>query len=56
MIDQAPTDHADAVLSQLAPIGHKHINMRGILTFDFARHASSLLGRARSAAQQRALG
>ncbi len=46
MIDSAPTDHEDEVLSQLAPIGHKHINMRGILTFDFARHASNLLGRA----------
>ncbi len=30
-------DHPDDVLSRLAPIGHKHINMRGILTFDLAR-------------------
>ena len=43
MIDRAPTDHADEVLSHLAPIGHRHINMRGILTFDLARHRSSLL-------------
>lgn len=43
MIDLAPTDHADDVLSHLAPIGHRHINMRGILTFDLARHRSSLL-------------
>jgi Tn3 transposase DDE domain len=38
-----PNDHPDDVLSRLAPIGHKHINMRGILTFDLARYASSLL-------------
>jgi hypothetical protein len=43
MIDLAPTDHADDVLSHLAPIGHRHINMRGILTFDLTRHRSSLL-------------
>jgi len=43
VIDQAPNDHPDEVLSRLAPIGHKHINMRGILTFDLAQHASSLL-------------
>jgi hypothetical protein len=43
LIDRAPTDHADQVLSHLAPIGHKNINMRGILTFDLARHRSSLL-------------
>jgi Tn3 transposase DDE domain len=42
-IDRAPNDHPDEVLSRLAPIGHQHINMRGILTFDLARHASSLL-------------
>jgi hypothetical protein len=34
------------VLSQLAPIGYKHINMHGILTFDLARHAASLLSHA----------
>jgi hypothetical protein len=43
VIDRAPSDHPDDVLSRLAPIGHKHINMRGILTFDLARYASSLL-------------
>jgi len=40
MIDRAPNDHPDEVLSRFAPIGHKHINMRGILTFDLARYAS----------------
>jgi len=43
VIDQAPTNHPDEVLSRLAPIGHKHINMRGILKFELAHHASSLL-------------
>jgi TnpA family transposase len=43
VIDRAPNDHPDEVLSRLAPIGHKHINMRGIITFDLARYGSSLL-------------
>ena len=43
VIDQAPNDHPDEVLSRLAPIGHKHINMRGILKFELAQYASSLL-------------
>jgi hypothetical protein len=43
VIDRAPNDHPDEVLSRLAPIGHKHINLRGIITFDLARHGSSLL-------------
>jgi hypothetical protein len=46
VIDQAPNDHPDEVLSRLAPIGYKHINMRGIFTFDLARHRSSLLRQA----------
>jgi hypothetical protein len=47
----APSDHADNVLSRLAPIGHKkHINMRGILTFDLTRYGSSLLHQAPQAA------
>jgi TnpA family transposase len=53
-IDLAPGDHADDVLSRLAPIGYKHINMRGILTFDLTRYGSSLLHRAPKAAQDRA--
>jgi TnpA family transposase len=43
VIDWAPNDHPDDVLSRLAPIGYRHINMRGIFTFDLTRHASSLL-------------
>jgi len=34
------------VLSRIAPIGHKHINMRGILNFDLAQYGSSLLPQA----------
>ncbi len=43
VIDQAPNDHPNAGLSRIAPIGHKHINMRGILKFELAQYASSLL-------------
>ena len=38
-------------MSRLAPIGHKHINMRGILTFDLARYRSNLLRQAPSVAE-----
>ena len=44
-LDQTSAGYPDDVLSQIAPIGHKHINMRGILTFDLSRHAPSLLDR-----------
>ena len=43
VIDRALSEHSDEVLSRMAPIGHKHINMRGILSFNLAQHASSLL-------------
>ena len=43
VIDRAPNEHPDEVLSRLAPIGHRHINMRGILTFDLARYVPILL-------------
>jgi len=39
------------VMSRLAPIGHKHINMRGILMFDLARYRSNLLRQAPSVAE-----
>ncbi len=54
MIDQAPNDHPDAVLSRIAPIGHKHINMRGILNFDLAQYGSSLLRQAPATNNNRA--
>ena len=53
VLDRAPGDHPDEVISRLAPIGHKHINMRGILTFDLARHGSNLLRQAPSGAEDR---
>jgi hypothetical protein len=56
MIDATPGDHPDEVTRRLAPIGHKHINMRGILTFDLGRHRSSLLRQAPSAVLERAPG
>ncbi|HET7879349.1 MAG TPA: Tn3 family transposase, partial [Acetobacteraceae bacterium] len=43
VIDRAPNDHPDDVLSRVAPIGYRHINMRGIFTFDLTQYASSLL-------------
>jgi len=55
-IDLAPSDHADDVPSRLAPIEHKHINMRGVLTFDLTRYGSSLLHQAPQAAQDRSSG
>lgn len=45
VIDLASSEHVDEVLSRMAPFGHKHINLRGILKFDFAQHASGLLRR-----------
>ena len=44
-IDRAPANYPDEVLSRIAPIGYKHINLRGILTFDLTRLGPSLLGR-----------
>ncbi len=33
-IGRLPNEHSDEVLGRMAPIGHKHINLRGILKFD----------------------
>ena len=46
VIDLALSEHIDEVQSRMAPIGHKHINLRGILKFDFAQHAADLLRQA----------
>jgi TnpA family transposase len=54
MIDQTPSHYSDTVVSRLAPVGHKHINLRGILTFDLAGYRSSLLRQASAAAEGRA--
>jgi TnpA family transposase len=48
MIEQAPSNYPDAVVSRLAPVGYKHINMRGVLTFDLSGYRSSLLRQAPS--------
>jgi TnpA family transposase len=45
LLDRASGDYSNEVLSRIAPIGHKHINMRGILTFDLSQHAPGLLDR-----------
>jgi TnpA family transposase len=42
-IDRMPNEYSDGVLGRVAPIGHKHINLRGILKFDLAQYASTLL-------------
>ena len=54
VIDRAPSDHTDEVMSHMAPIGHKHINMRGILNFDLAQYASGLLRQAPIVVDERA--
>jgi len=44
-IDRVPGEYPDEVLSHIAPIGYKHINLRGIMTFDLSQLGPSLLGR-----------
>jgi TnpA family transposase len=39
----APAAWSDEVVAHLAPVGHRHINMRGILTFHLGRHRPTLL-------------
>ena len=53
---QVPGKYPDEVLKGIAPIGHKHINLRGILTFDLSQLGPSLLGRPSAVVQKRALG
>jgi hypothetical protein len=55
-VDEAPGAYPDEVLKSIAPIGHKHINLRGILTFDLSRLGPSLLGRPPAAVGKRASG
>jgi hypothetical protein len=50
MMDRTPSDYSDAVVSPLGLLGHKHINMRGVLTFDLSGYRSSLLRQASPAA------
>ena len=53
-IDQAPRAYPDEILKGIAPIGYKHINLRGILTFELSRLGPSLLGRPPATARKRA--
>ena len=53
-IDRVPGEYPDEVLSRIAPIGYKHINLRGILTFDLSQLGPSLLGHPPAAVQKRA--
>jgi hypothetical protein len=53
-VDRMPGAHPDEVLSHIAPIGYRHINLRGILTFDLSQLGPSLLGHPPAAVQNRA--
>jgi TnpA family transposase len=55
-LDQTPSAYPDEVLQSIAPIGYKHINLRGILTFDLSQLGPSLPGRPMTAVQRRAAG
>lgn len=44
VLDRTLAVYPDAVLRRITPIGHQHINLRGVLTFDLARCGPSLLG------------
>jgi hypothetical protein len=55
-VDQPPAAYPEEVLKGIAPIAHKHINLRGILTFDLSRLGSSLLGSPTVAVRKHALG
>ena len=54
IVDQTPGAYPDEVLKGIAPIGYKHINLRGILTFELSRLGPSLLGRPPATARKRA--
>jgi TnpA family transposase len=55
-VDRASADYPDPVMSRITPIGHKHINLRGIMTFDLARHGPSLLGQTAVAGRNQTAG
>ena len=42
--DRDPQTFSNDVLSHIAPIGHGHINLRGVMTFDLGHSRSALLG------------
>jgi hypothetical protein len=53
---EAPGVYSDEVLQAIAPIGYKHINLRGILTFDLSQLGPSLLDRPAAAVRKHAAG
>ena len=55
-VDQAPDAYPDEVLQSIAPIGYKHINLRGIFTFDLSQLGPSLLDRPAAALRKHAAG
>ena len=55
-VDEAPGAYPDEALQGIAPIGFKHINLRGILTFDLSRLGPSLLDRPAAPARRHAAG
>jgi TnpA family transposase len=42
--DRDPRTFSNDILSHIAPIGHGHINLRGVMTFDLGPSRSALLG------------
>ena len=50
--DRDPSAFPNDVLSHIAPIGHGHINLRGVMTFDLSQNRSALLGLPMTAAAQ----
>jgi len=42
--DRNPSVFSNDVLAHIAPIGHGHINLRGVMTFDLGHSRSALLG------------
>lgn len=55
-VDQTPGAYPDEVVKGIAPIGYKHINLRGSLTFDLSQLGPSLLDRPAAAVKKHAAG
>lgn len=56
VIRQTPEQFPEELLRQIAPVGHAHINMRGIFTFELGPHRRALLGPDRISLTRKALG
>ena len=44
VLGRSPAGYPDELIARIAPTTHRHINMRGILTFNLGRHRPRLLG------------